>query len=243
MSNIANNRVLEIQTLLIDLNRTLKMSVEKAIRIGQLLSEQKTDMQHGEFLPWLESNFEMSERMAYRYMSLFKHNDKVAKMANLQEAYQQIEYIEKKEREDKQKHDEELIRQRIKTGEKPEGWDRHLEYEYKKRTDDEGFKKRLNEHTEKQRQEKEEKEKISHEKSDRAEQVINKFITDTSDKLAVKEKLKLNVRSDNINQEAIIEIIDEYLSGIIDVSRRIETAQNIIKYLRATVVNFQRKGA
>lgn len=232
MSNLTNNRVIEIQTLLSELNQALKMSVGKAIRIGQLLSEQKTDMGHGEFLPWLESNFEMSERTAQKYMMLYRHRDKTALNADLHEAYEQIEYIEKKEKEEQRQQNEALIRERLKTGEKPEGWNRATEYQFKKRVDDEAYKERKNKaFNEKQN------------KDDRLKQAIDIFTQDNSEKIAVKEKLKLNTRKDNNSQEAILEILDEYLGGIFDMSRKIETAQNIIKYLRSIIVTLQRKGA
>lgn len=235
MSNIANNRIIEIQTLLTELNQTLKMSVNKAIRIGQLLSEQKKEMQHGDFLPWLESNFEMSERTAQNYMRLFYYRDKTAKVADLQEAYQKIEYIEKKEKAEQQKKDDELIKQRIQTGEKPEGWTRSHEYQYKKRIDDKSYQERKTKIFDEKKKE--------NQKDERLNNTINLFIKDNSEKLAVKEKLKLNTRTDNNSQEAILEIIDEYLNSITETSRRIETAQNIIKYLRTIVVNLQKRGA
>lgn len=245
MADLTNNRANQIKVLLAELNQTLKMSVDKAIRIGQLLTEQKSDMDHGAFLPWLVSNFEMSERTAQKYMMLFRHRDKTALNADLQEAYQQIEYIEKQNKEAQQRKDNDLIRERIKTGNKPDGWNRSLEYQFKKRTDDEAYeerKKKLFEEQEKEKAYREEQDKISREKFDRTHAALNQFINDSSEKLAVKEKLKLNVRSDNINQDAIFDILNEYFNSISDVSRKIETAQNIIKYLRQLVVSYQRDG-
>lgn len=243
MGEITNNRADQIKVLLAELDRTLKMSVEKAIRIGQLLTEQKSDMDHGQFLPWLESNFEMSERTARKYMMLHRYRDKTALNADLQEAYQQIEYIEREEKAEQQKHDDALIRERIKTGSKPEGWNRSLEYQFKKRMDDQGFeerKKKLFEEQAKEKAEREEQERISKNNFNRIEQSINNFMANNSEKIAAKEKLKLNIRTDNINQEAIFDILNEYLDTISDVSRKIETAQNIIKYLRQVVISYQR---
>ena len=58
-----------------------------------------------------------------------------------------------------------------------------------------------------------------------------------------KEKLRLNVRGDDLNQEAMFDIINEYLNNASDTSRKIETAQNLIKYLRTIIVQFQRKAS
>lgn len=247
MNSPANSRAREINTLLAELNRTLKMSVEKAIRIGQLLSEQKADMQHGEFLPWLESNFEMSQKTAWSYMKAYEHKGKLVNVTNLQEAYQQIEYIEKQEKETQRRKDDELIRKRIQTGEKPEGWNKHLEYEFKKRTDDEAYEERKQSVFENKQQEsrkkKEEEDRIFKEETERINKLYEQHMTDKSDRETAKDKLKLNIRTDNINQDAIFDIINEYLNSIQDVSRKIETAQNIIKFLRNIVVAYQRRGA
>lgn len=46
---------------------------------------------HGDFLPWLKANCSFSQRTAYNYIGVYSHSDKIASVASLQEAYQQIE--------------------------------------------------------------------------------------------------------------------------------------------------------
>src|SRR5262245_35586511 len=42
----------------------LRKSVDKAIEIGELLTEQKAALAHGEWLPWLKANIKFAERTA-----------------------------------------------------------------------------------------------------------------------------------------------------------------------------------
>jgi hypothetical protein len=58
---------------------------------------------------------------------------------------------------------------------------------------------------------------------------------------ALKQKLKLSGRYENLSQEVMFELIDDYLQGIPDISRRLESTQNMIKYLRDKSVKMQLK--
>lgn len=55
-----------------------------------------------------------------------------------------------------------------------------------------------------------------------------------------KDKLKLCVKSEDNIQTAIFLLLDEYLDKIKNDSLKIETAQNIIKYLRNKIVKTQK---
>ena len=70
--NLTQDRTQEIKKELAELSQTLKTSVKKAIRIGQLVAEQREFVGHGNFLNWLNANFEMGERTAYKYMNLYQ---------------------------------------------------------------------------------------------------------------------------------------------------------------------------
>jgi hypothetical protein len=52
----------------------LREGLEHAIRAGTMLTEAKSLLKHGEWLPWLESNFEWSPRMAQLYMRLSRRS-------------------------------------------------------------------------------------------------------------------------------------------------------------------------
>jgi hypothetical protein len=60
------------------------MSLVHAIEAGEALLEAKEQMNHGEWLPWLRDNCEMSESTAQVYMRLAKYKDEV--LANPQRA-------------------------------------------------------------------------------------------------------------------------------------------------------------
>ncbi|MDY7028625.1 MAG: DUF3102 domain-containing protein [Spirochaetota bacterium] len=64
-----------------------------------LLTEQKAELAHGEFLPWLKENVPFSEDTAERYIQLFAYRDKTASVADLQDAYKKIEEIETAEKQ------------------------------------------------------------------------------------------------------------------------------------------------
>lgn len=71
------SRVQEITALHNEIGSYLKMSLEKAIRIGELLVEQKDNMGHGGFTSWVESNLPFTDRTARNYMRLFRQRDEL----------------------------------------------------------------------------------------------------------------------------------------------------------------------
>jgi hypothetical protein len=80
----------EINRLHRDLEALAMQSVNHAIRIGELLSKVKTQLPHGKWIPWLNSNVKFSERTARNYMRVFENREKLksANVADLAEAYQ-----------------------------------------------------------------------------------------------------------------------------------------------------------
>jgi hypothetical protein len=55
----------------------LTTAVERGIRAGELLTEAKSRCKHGEWLPWLQENFEGAPRTAQEYMRLYAHRDEI----------------------------------------------------------------------------------------------------------------------------------------------------------------------
>ena len=92
--HVTKDRTQEIKKELAELNTTLKMTVQKAIRVGQLLSEQKEFVGHGNFVKWIENNLDIDDNTVYRYIKLYSYADKIPILGNLQDAYKQIETIE-----------------------------------------------------------------------------------------------------------------------------------------------------
>ena len=57
----------EINRLHHELKDAFRTGIEKAIRIGELLTEQHARCKHGEWLPWLKANVQFSIKTAYNY--------------------------------------------------------------------------------------------------------------------------------------------------------------------------------
>jgi hypothetical protein len=255
------DRTEEIKRELSELNNTLKMSVQKAIRIGELLTEQKAFVGHGLFLPWLEKNFDMSQQTASNYMRLHTHQSKLLNIGNLSEAYRQIETIEAQEKQSKVERDRSLIAEYRKTGIKPDGWTPALDKAVKD-TDDhlaEMKERRAKEEAEREQRAKEYQEKIdaavkpppasqtsqAHTQQDSTtggladafKIAAGAYIDHTNKRNEWKEKIRL---SDGGKEDAFMDAIIDYLETLTDDNRRIEACNNIIKICRNISVELQK---
>lgn len=76
-NEIERNRVDEIIGLHSEICGLLKTSLEKAVRIGELLSEQKASLPHGEFGAWIKANLPFTQRTAQNYMRLFDNREQL----------------------------------------------------------------------------------------------------------------------------------------------------------------------
>lgn len=81
-------RTKQIVDLHLGIEASLRRSVQDAIRLGELLTEQKAALPHGDFLPWLDRELPFSERTARNYMKLFEYRTKTATVADLRTAYE-----------------------------------------------------------------------------------------------------------------------------------------------------------
>src|SRR5215216_1060692 len=84
MTDVEKREAARLETLASEINEghrafigSLLKTAEHGIRAGELLSEAKAQCNHGEWLPWLENNFEGSARTAQEYMKLYKHRDEI----------------------------------------------------------------------------------------------------------------------------------------------------------------------
>ncbi len=91
MNAITETKIERIRSLSIELDAIGKTALEKASEAGRLLSECKDGLKHGEWLPWLESNFTFTDRTARRWMKLDEDirsgKIKSDSVSNLAEAY------------------------------------------------------------------------------------------------------------------------------------------------------------
>lgn len=69
--------------------------LEKAIRIGRLLADQKAKLKHGEWLPWRDANVSFDPRTAQNYVRLFENrellNTKGVSYLSLTDAYKLLQ--------------------------------------------------------------------------------------------------------------------------------------------------------
>jgi Protein of unknown function (DUF3102) len=90
--DIKTSRTQEIVKLHNEIFGHLRQSLEKAIRIGELLTEQKDSLKHGEFTPRLKANLPFSDRTAQNYMRVYRDRDRIKTetVSDLTGAYQLI---------------------------------------------------------------------------------------------------------------------------------------------------------
>jgi DNA modification methylase len=70
-----------------------RTTIEKAIRIGELLTARKEKCQHGAWLPWLKANVQFSSSTADNYRAIYEHRAKFPNVGNLTEMLQLINEV------------------------------------------------------------------------------------------------------------------------------------------------------
>ena len=68
------------------------------LEAGRLLTEQKAELEHGEWLPWLKENVRVNVRTAQRYMNLHENRNRLKNdsVSHLLEAYDKLVKSKKK---------------------------------------------------------------------------------------------------------------------------------------------------
>lgn len=72
---ITIDRTAEIVNLHNEITGILKISLDKAIRIGELLTEQKETLAHGQFTGWIKENLPFTDRTARNYMRFYENRE------------------------------------------------------------------------------------------------------------------------------------------------------------------------
>ena len=67
----------EINTLHGEIAMCVKISMEKAIRIGELLTQQKEKSGHGYFTKWVCRRLPFTDRTARNYMKVYIERDRI----------------------------------------------------------------------------------------------------------------------------------------------------------------------
>lgn len=241
MNNLQIQRTEKIKLLLSELSSCLKMSVEKAIEIGKELHEQKESLGHGNFLSWLNGNFDLSERTARHYMGLFLHRDKTANIADLHEAYRQVEAIEKLEHLKQETEDKKLVDLRLESGQKPQGWERRHDRLYKRRIDEKTFLERKNKILHEQKAGRAEFKKTDPEGTQRLMDNLEEAIEREKNKSEKIKKFRLHSQDRNTRQEIMFSTLVYYVEFNEDVNLQLEDIHNLIKFLKELGANKQPK--
>ena len=218
-------------------------SVADAIKIGEILSENKANMA-GRFLAWI-STLPFSDRTAQRYMQLYAHRDKTATLSDLQTAYKQVESFEEQERKTDDQKARERVTAYLKTGKKPEGWRRE--------TDDKLAKERResNEAFEAQQA----KWKLQNEERMRASEAkptsphidVDALLSNAravfaeqavvlQKRITFKEKIRVSHEG---KDDPFVDAIMDYLDSLGDDNRRVEACYNIIKVCKRIAIEIQ----
>lgn len=61
----------------------MQSSLAHALRCGELLNQAKSQLKHGDWLPWLASNCEFSDRTARAYMRVARNQSELSKSATI----------------------------------------------------------------------------------------------------------------------------------------------------------------
>lgn len=228
----------QINELHSQLSGHLKKSVSIACEIGQKLTQIKAELNHGEFLPWIESNCEFDRTTATRYIKLFNYKDKCCSVQHLQEAYKKIEQIEYQEKQIEQQKKQTLIDEKVKTGKNPSGWTRSHDYEYDKQKDNEARDERIE--ALEQKNNIESKNKTKQQSSsviEEAKEYLKDWENNEREKNNIKNKIKMSINDDS----KFIDALNDYLITLETDSLKLEALHNIIKYCKLKVNEYQQK--
>jgi hypothetical protein len=90
--------VVEITRLYDQIYQALRLSLDKALRIGELLARKKEQLGHGLFTDWVKKQLPLSERTARNYMRLCRERQRLqdADVASLSEAYALLALVDDK---------------------------------------------------------------------------------------------------------------------------------------------------
>lgn len=88
-TEITQSKITELKQIHAELEQVGRTVLEKAIRAGEILTDVKAGLEHGQWLPWLETNMPFTDRTAARYMRVYERREelKFDSVSNLADAY------------------------------------------------------------------------------------------------------------------------------------------------------------
>lgn len=237
----------ELNRLHQEIEGKLRSTVQDAIRAGEILALVKTRVGHGDFLAWVKANCRFSERTAQNYMRLYAYRSKTASVADLQEAYRQVETLEAQEKRTEGELAEQRVQTYLKTGVKSDGWRRGTDDKLaeEERARDERVEKAKLEMEEARLRKEEDSRGFRQaqegikETIDLLKGVAEEAVEHTEKRLAFKERIRL---SQDGSRDPFVDALMDYLEELADDNRRLEACQNIIKVCRNVAVALQQEG-
>lgn len=229
----------ELNRLHSDIENKMRSTVADAIRAGEILAQVKERLPHGDFLPWIKLNCRFSERTAYNYIGLHGHSSKIATVANLQDAYKQVEALEAQERKTDDQKARERVTAFVKTGNKPEGW---------RRGTDDTLAEKEKAHAESMKKWHEDMKAKNEERVRQSEKArpsidfseINKMVEQHTQALVKRQTFKESIRiSHEGKDDPFVDAIMDYLETLADDNRRMEACYNIIKVCKGIANQLQ----
>jgi hypothetical protein len=217
----------------------LRSTVQDAIRAGELLTQTKDDLPHGEFLPWISKNCVFSQDTAERYRKLYNHADKIRTMRNLHDAYKQVKQLESAEKHTERQKSYQRVGQYKKTGIKPDGWKRGTDDTLVKEDQDRDERiRRFKERVEADKQAKESKKKDYKQDSKDFNEAISKLTSRVEERETFKEQIRISSEG---KDSPFVDALIDYLQGLDDDNRRLEACHNIIKVAKSIAKELDRK--
>ena len=201
----------------------LRSTVQDAIMAGEILTNVKEKVAHGEFIPWIEKNLIFTRMTVNRYMGLYEYKGKCNTVLHLPEAYKLVAKLESAKKQTENQRAFKRVQEYKKTGVKPEGW--------RKNTDDKLYQKEIDrderiESVKRKMSSRQEESEQRKNEDDFFSDSINKLVEHTNKRLSFKEKIRLSADGEN---DSFIDALMDYLEEMESDSRRIEFCYNIIK--------------
>lgn len=228
----------EFMMLWDDEQRDIPRFVNRRIKMGELITGMKEELPHGEFMPWVERELPIQRSTAQKCMLLFKHRGELPPDGNLTDCYKQVEQLETEERQQQRREQ----RERQKPADKeslvdldPEQPAPSQDVKRQAAEAEEAFNGRVKEHFDRPPEEPKERQR---------DPKVADLLRRSQEYLASHKKVEDFAMADlgeNGSQDAMFLIITRYVSGLGDASRQMESAHNLIKFLKELVNELQRQ--
>jgi hypothetical protein len=225
------------------IERGKRLLLDVALSMGEVLAG-LGNLSVDNFPEWLRNNTNISNKTAYRDVSLYNYRNQITTAGNLQEAYKQIEALEAQKKQTETQKARQRIDEYKKTGVRPEGWRQHTDDKLLK--EDQERDKRINGHFEEvkrresERQQEQQRAEIERDQTAQDMELLSRHFANEAEivkkRMEFKEKIRLS--ADGMNdpfQDAIL----DYLDALENDSRRIEACHNIIKVCKRIAAELQ----